>query len=102
MNVFVVTQLSVVGGQQLVNVTVCSDLHSAKSIMDEEIRTLLSDCPKYKGLNLDEIEAAQYDDDVDCDYYLERSETSFLIGCAYDDDYLERIEIEEKPLVTIL
>ena len=33
----------------------CADLHSAQAIMDDEIRTLLSE-GKYSGLDLDEIE----------------------------------------------
>ena len=69
----------------------CADLHSAQTIMDDEIRTLLSE-GKYRGLDLDEIERDQNDDDADCDYTLERSDTSFYINCLYDD-YSEKIEI---------
>ena len=69
----------------------CADLHSAQTIMDDEIRTLLSE-GKYSGLDLDEIERGQNDDDADCDYTLERSDTSFYINCLYDD-YSEKIEI---------
>ena len=77
----------------------CADLHSAQTIMDDEIRTLLSE-GKYSGLDLDEIERDQNYDDADCDYTLERSDTSFYINCVYDD-YSERIEIEEKEIVKI-
>ena len=76
--VFNVIQTSNVDGQILVNVTPCADVHSAKAIMDEEIRTLLSE-GKYEGL---------------------RDELSFYLECVYDD-YYERIEIEEKELKTI-
>ena len=69
----------------------CADLHSAQTIMDDEIRTLLSE-GKYSDLDLDEIERDQNDDDEDCDYTLERSDTSFYINCLYDD-YSEKIEI---------
>ena len=97
--VYNVIQTSNCDGEILVNVTPCADLHSAQAIMDDEIRTLLSE-GKYEGLDLDEIERDQNDDDADCDYTLERSETSFYIDCLYDD-YSERIEIEEKEIVKI-
>ena len=97
MKVYNVIQTSNCDGEILVNVTPCADLHSAQAIMDEEIHTLLSE-GKYKGLDLDEIERDQNDEDADCDYTLERSETSFFIDCLYDD-YSERIEIEEKEIV---
>lgn len=92
MKVYNVIQTSNCDGEILVNVTPCADLHSAQAIMDDEIRTLLSE-GKYSGLDLD-------DDDADCDYTLERSDTSFYIDCLYDD-YYERIEIEEKEIVKI-
>lgn len=92
MKVYNVIQTSNCDGEILVNVTPCADLHSAQAIMDDEIRTLLSE-GKYSGLDLD-------DDDADCDYTLEHSDTSFYIDCLYDD-YYERIEIEEKEIVKI-
>ena len=97
MKVYNVIQTSNCDGEILVNVTPCADLHSAQTIMNDEIRTLLSS-GKYSGLDLDEIERDQNDDDADCDYTLERSDTSFYIDCLYDD-YSERIEIEEKEIV---
>ena len=99
MKVYNVIQTSNCDGEFLVNVTPCADLHSAQAIMDDEIRTLLSD-GKYEGLDLDEIERDQDDDDADCDYTLERSDTLFYIDWLYDD-YSERIEIEEKEIVKI-
>ena len=94
MKVYNVIQTSNCDGEILVNVTPCADLHSAQAIMDDEIRTLLSE-GKYSGLDLNEIE--QNNDDADCGYTLERNETSFYIDCLYDD-YYERIDIEEKEL----
>ena len=91
MKVYNVIQTSNCDGEILVNVTPCADLHSAQAIMDDEIRTLLSE-GKYSGLDID--------DDADCGYTLERSDTSFYIDCLYDD-YYERIEIEEKEIVKI-
>lgn len=99
MKVYNVIQTSNCDGEILVNVTPCADLHSAQTIMDDEIRTLLSE-GKYSGLDLDEIERGQNDDDADCDYTLERNDTLFYINCLYDD-YSERIEIEEKEIVKI-
>ena len=92
MKVYNVIQTSNCDGEILVNVTPCADLHSAQTIMDDEIRTLLSE-GKYSGLNFDNV-------DADCGYTLERSDTSFYIDCLYDD-YSERIEIEEKEIVKI-
>ena len=99
MKVYNVIQTSNCDGEILVNVTPCADLHSAQAIMDDEIRTLLSD-GKYEGLDLDEIERDQDDDNADCDYALERTDTLFVLDCLYDD-YSERIEIEEKEIVKI-
>ena len=99
MKVYNVIQTSNCDGKILVNVTPCADLHSAQAIMDDEIRTLLSE-GKYSGLALDEIERDQNDDDADCDYTLERNDTLFYIDCHYDY-YSERIEIEEKEIVKI-
>ena len=71
MKVYNVIQTSNCDGEILVNVTPCADLHSAQAIMGEEIRTLLSE-GKYSGLDLNEIEQ--------------------------NNDYYERIDIEEKEL----
>lgn len=97
--VYNVIQTSNCDGEILVNVTPCADLKSAQSVMKEEVDTLLSS-GKYEGLDLDEIERDQNDDDADCDYSLERTDTLFYIDCLYDD-YSERIEIEEKEIVKI-
>ncbi len=97
--VYNVIQTSNCDREILVNVTPCADLHSAQAVMNEEIRTLLSE-GKYDGLDLDEIERDQNDDEADCDYILERTEDTFYLGMRYDD-YSERIEIEEKEIVKI-
>jgi hypothetical protein len=97
--VYNVIQTSNCDGEILVNVTPCADLKSAQSVMKEEVDTLLSS-GKYEGLDLDEIERDQNDDDADCDYALERTDTLFFLDCIYDD-YSERIEIEEKEIVKI-
>ena len=99
MKVYNVIQTSICDIEVLVNVTPCADLKSAQAVMNEEIRTLLSE-GKYDGLDLDEIERDQNDDDADCDYALERTDTLFFLDCLYDD-YSERIEIEEKEIVKI-
>ena len=95
--VYNVIQTSICDVEVLVNVTPCANLEIAKSVMAEEVNTLLSE-GKYSGLDIDEIERDQNDDDSDCDYILERSDDSFYLGCKYDD-YSERIEIEEKEIV---
>jgi hypothetical protein len=95
--VYIVLQESNVDGEHLINATPCADFHSAKAVMDEEVRTLLSS-GKYEGLDLDEIERDQNDEDADCDYYLERDETSFYLAITCDD-YYEYITIEEKEIV---
>ena len=97
--VYNVIQTSNCDGEILVNVTPCADLKSAQSVMKEEVDTLLSS-GKYEGLDLDEIERDQYDDNADCDYALERTDTLFFLDCLYDD-YSERIEIEDKEIVKI-
>ena len=94
--IWIFTQESNCDGEHLVNVTPCADFETAKEEMDKEIKTLLSS-GKYSGLDLDEIERDQNDDDADCDYSLERTDTLFYIDCLYDD-YSERIEIEEKEI----
>ena len=99
MKVYNVIQTSICDIEVLVNVTPCADLKSAQAVMNEEIRTLLSE-GKYDGLDLDEIERDQNDDEADCDYILERTEDTFYLGMRYDD-YSERIEIEEKEIVKI-
>lgn len=95
--VWIVLQESNVDGEILINVTPCADYETAKSVMDEEVNTLLTE-GTYEGLDLDEIEREQDDEDAECDYTLERDNKSFYISCNYDD-YYERIEIEEKEIV---
>lgn len=95
--VWILVQESNVDGEILVNVIPCADLETAKAEMQTEIDTLLSD-GKYKGLDLDEIERDQNDENANCDFYLERTETSLILGCVYDD-YYEHLDIVEKEIV---
>ena len=97
--VYNVVQTSICDGEILVNVTPCADLHSAQAIMNEEIRTLLSE-GKYDGLDLDEIERDQNDDEADCDYILECMEHTLYL-CMWYDDYSELIKIDEKEFFKI-
>ena len=94
--VWIVLQESNVDGETITNATPCADYKTAKSVMDEEIDTLLSS-GKYEGLDLDEIEKDQ-DDDADYDFILERDNMSFYLAFKYDD-YYEYIKIEEKEIV---
>ena len=95
--IWIFLQESNVNGEMIINVTPCADLETAKAEMAEEIDTLLSE-GKYSGLDLDEIERGQNDEDADCDYTLERDETSFYLSCNYDD-YYEKLDILEKEVV---
>ena len=95
--VWLFVQESNVDGEMIINVTPCADLETAKAEMAKEINTLLSE-GKYSGLDLDEIERDQNDKDADCDYTLERDETSFYLSCNYDD-YYEKLDIFEKEIV---
>ena len=94
--IWIVLQESNVDGEIITNVVPCISEETAKAVMDKEIRTLLSS-GKYKGLDLDEIERDQNDENADCDFYLERDETSFFLECVYDE-YYEKIDILEKEI----
>ena len=100
--VFNVIQQSNCDGEIIVNVTPCASFNAAKAIMDEEIRTLLTEeSSKYFGLDLDEAEKRTNDeDDWDNDFNVERTEDHIYITCNVDDFY-EYIDIEEKVLQTI-
>jgi len=95
--IWILLQESNVDGAMFINVTPCADLETAKAEMTKKIDTLLSN-GKYSGLDLDEIERDQNDEDADCDYTLERDETSFYLSCNYDD-YYEELDIFEKEIV---
>ena len=98
-SVFNVIQVSNVNGETLVNVTPCADFETAKAVMDEEVRTLLSEeTSKYFGIDLDLIEQKTKDEENwDCDFSLDRDENHFYITCNVDD-YHEYIDIEEKVM----
>jgi hypothetical protein len=95
--IWLLLQESNVDGAMFISVTPCADLETAKAEMAKKIDTLLSN-GKYSGLDLDEIERDQNDEDADCDYILERDETSFYLSCNYDD-YYEELGIFEKEIV---
>ena len=95
--IWIFLQESNVDGEIIINVTPCADLETAKAEMTKEIDTLLSE-GRYSGLGLDEIERDQNDKDADCDYTLERDETSFYLSCNYDD-YYEKLDIFQKEIV---
>lgn len=97
MKVFLVIQESNCDWKHLINVTPCATIETAKKVMSDEIQELLSN-GKYSSLNLDEIERDQYDSEVDCDYFVERTDVSFYLECIYDD-YYEDIRIDEKEVI---
>ena len=97
MKVFLVIQESNCDGEHLINVTPCATIETAKKVMNDEIKELLSN-GKYDGLDLDEVERDQNDGYADCDYYLERDDISFFLGMVYDD-YYEKIDIIEKEVI---
>lgn len=90
-------QDSNIDGEHFINTTPCKDLETAKQVMDICVNDLLKE-GVYEGLDLDQIEKDQEDDEADCDYYLKRDETNFLLGRVYDD-YSEVIRIIEKEIV---
>ena len=88
--VFILVQESNCDGEILVNVIPCADLETAKAEMQREIDTLLSECGKYQGIDLNKIDRETFS--------LERDEMRFHIACNYDD-YYERLDIVEKEIV---
>ena len=96
--VWILLQESNCDGEISINVTPCASLETAKSKMQAEIYTLMNESGKFSGLDLDDIEINQNDEDADCDYSLDRNDTSFYISCNYDD-YYEHLDIIEKEIV---
>ena len=76
MKVYNVIQTSNCDGEILVNVTPCADLHSAQTIMDDEIRTL-GYCAECGSKITDEMDEYFYDDEgnffCNCDCAMEYS-----------------------------
>ena len=100
MKVYNVIQTSNCDGEILVNVTPCADKKKKKKVMDDEIRTLLSEeTSKYYGIDLDEMEKRTQDEDEwDYDFNVDRDENHIYITCNVDN-YYEWIDIEEKEIV---
>jgi hypothetical protein len=102
MKVYNVIQTSNCDGEILVNVTPCADFETAKKVMDDEIRTLLSEeTSKYYKLDLDDMEKRTQDaDDWECEFNVDRAENHTYITCNVDN-YYEWIDIEEKEILKI-
>ena len=89
MRIFNLIQESNVDGEIIVNVTPCASVELAQKTMDDEIATLISDCHKYKNLNID---------NPSDDFIVERSERHTFIKVV-NDDYYEEFRIDEKELI---
>ena len=91
MKVFLVKQESNCDGEILFNVTPCKDMETAKKVMDDEVKTLLTESAHYNGIDIDNA-------DKDGDFTVEYDEERFFIidNC---DAYYEEITIEEKEIV---
>ena len=91
MKVFLVKQESNCDGEILFNVTPCKDMETAKKVMEDEVKTLLTESVHYNGIDIDNV-------DENGDFTVERDEERFFIidNC---DDYYEEITIEKKEIV---
>jgi hypothetical protein len=100
MKVYNVIQTSNCDGEIIVNVTPCANFKTAKKIMDDEVRTLLSEeTSKYYELDLDDMEKrTQDEDDWEHEFNVDRAEDHIYITCNVDN-YYEWIDIEEKEIV---
>lgn len=86
--IWILTQESCVNGETLFNVIPCKDFKTAKEIMDNEIKTLLSERP----YNFEtEQELNEY-----CT--IKREDEHFYIALNYYDNYYEDLTIEEKQV----
>ena len=81
MKVFLVKQESKCDGEVLFNVTPCKDMETAKKVMEDEVKTLLTESYNYNGI-----------------FTIEHYEERFFISDNCDD-YYEEITIEEKEIV---
>lgn len=91
MKVFLVKQESNCDGEILFNVTPCKDMETAKKVMEDEVKTLLTESVHYNGIDIDKA-------DENSDFTVERDEKRFFINDNCDD-YYEEITIEEKEIV---
>ena len=78
MKVFLVKQESNCDGEILFNVTPCKDMETAKKVMEDEVKTLLTESVHYNGIDID-------NDDENGDFTVERDEERFFIIDNSDD-----------------
>ena len=91
MKVFLVKQESNCDGEVLFNVTPCKDMETAKKVMEDEVKTLLTESYHYNGIDIDNA-------DKSGDFTIEHYDERFFISDNCDD-YYEEITIEEKEIV---
>lgn len=91
MKVFLVKQESNYDGELFFNVTPCKDMETAKKVMEDKVKTVLTESAHYKGIDIDNAVE-------DGDFTVEHDEERFFIidNC---DVYYEEITIEEKEIV---
>lgn len=91
MKVFLVKQESNYDGELFFNVTPCKDIETAKNVMMDKVKTVLTESAHYKGIDIDNAVE-------DGDFTVEHDEERFFIidNC---DAYYEEITIEEKEIV---
>ena len=68
MKVFLVKQESNCDGEILFNVTPCKDMETAKKVMEDEVKTLLTESVHYNGIDIDNVDengdfTVEYDDE---------------------------------------
>ena len=56
MKVFLVKQESNCDGEILFNVTPCKDMETAKKVMEDEVKTLLTESVHYDGIDIDNVD----------------------------------------------
>lgn len=95
--IYIVIHESNVDGETHINVVPCSTHDIAETEVEKIIDDILSE-GKFAGLDLGEIELAQFVEEADCDYILESDDSNhFFLATAYDD-YYEKIDIIEKEI----
>ena len=56
MKVFLVKQESNCDGEILFNVTPCKDMETAKKVMEDEVKNLLTESVHYHGIDIDNVD----------------------------------------------
>ena len=85
--IWILTQESCVNGKKLFNVIPCKDFKTAKEMMDNEIKTLLSERP----YNFETEQKLN-------EYCTIERENEYFYMALNDDDYYEYLTIEEKQV----